>query len=326
MRRAGASAGLARATWMALGALLVLGLGSVPAMAKGGYLGVHLQDVDALLLEAFDLDGRETGVLITEVMDDSPAEAAGLKRGDLVVALDGDAVEDASALTRAIRRMDPGDSVEISFLRKGEPETVTVDLAERERARSRGRSFWSERDDDDPGAFDFRVFSSRGYLGVRVEPVGEDLGRYFDTDTGLLVLEVFEGSAAEEAGMRAGDVILEVDGTEVTETADIFAALDDADDGDRADVVVVRDGSRETLTVEIQDSPVFSRHFNQLPRMFHHRGLGEDGNTFFFRPDQPRVRTRLRGLDRDGLRERMEELQEQMEELREELEDLRGEG
>jgi len=324
MTRLGASAGRTRAAWMLLGVVLALGLVTAEASAKGGYLGVQMQDVDELLLEAFDLDGSESGVLVTEVMDGSPAEAAGLRRGDLIVELDGEPVADGASFTRRIRRMDAGDTVEIAYLRRGDRETAEIELGARETRRTRDRSLWIDRDHDPD--LDVRVFSNQGYLGIRVEPLGEDLGRYFQTDSGLLVLEVFEGTGAEEAGMRTGDVILEVDGEEVAEMTDIFDAMEDADEGDTVDVVVLRDGNRETLEVEVEENQIFSRHFNQLPRMLRHHGLDEDGSRFFFSPDRGRVRTRMLDPDRGDLEKRMEELQERMEALQEELEDLRGDG
>lgn len=332
MRRLRSRVGFAHPAWLALAVVLVVGAGAVPAMANGGYLGVQLQKADDLLLEAFDLDGSEGGILVTEIVDDSPAEQAGLRRGDLILRLQGKDVDDVEGFTRSVRALDPGDEIELAYLRKGKRETVKVKLGEREErlaTRGNGRSFWVDRLDDD-GAADLRIFHRGGHLGVRVEAVDKELGRYFKTDTGLLVLDVIEDSGAEKAGIQVGDVIVQAGKDEIAELDDVFDAMEDLEEGDTIEVVVVRDGKKETVQVEVQDTePTFlSRNLQGFPRAFGNRG-NHQGMEFFFRPDgqrAPRVRTELRGMDREELREEMDKLQDEMQKLRKELEEMRGDG
>jgi S1-C subfamily serine protease len=96
-----------------------------------GYLGVRTMELNEQLAGYFGVKEGE-GVLVTEVLDDSPAETAGLLAGDVLVSVDGEAVDDPESLRRALRGHDSGETVEVKLLRKGEARTLSVTLAEAE--------------------------------------------------------------------------------------------------------------------------------------------------------------------------------------------------
>jgi membrane-associated protease RseP (regulator of RpoE activity) len=107
-------------------------LGSVPAAAGSahGYLGVHLQDLDEALLAALDYEDLDGGVLVTEVVEDSPAAAAGLKAGDVIVRLGGNEIDSSGTLHKAIADTKPEQKVAIEVVRKGQVKSLAITLGE----------------------------------------------------------------------------------------------------------------------------------------------------------------------------------------------------
>ena len=109
-------------------ALVVFG----PAMAKkyksnDSWIGVYVQTIDEDLQEAFDLD-QDKGAVITDVVDNSPAEDAGLRRKDIIIEFNGEAVDDADDLTDLVAAADAGEDVEAVIIRKGKKKTVEIEV------------------------------------------------------------------------------------------------------------------------------------------------------------------------------------------------------
>jgi C-terminal processing protease CtpA/Prc len=114
---------------------------------KRGFLGVHIQDLGKQLREYFKVKG-DSGILVSEVEKDSPAEKAGLKAGDVVLKVNDDDVADAGDLTHAIRSYDPGTEVTLSILRNGKKKSIKVSLGEtkdRFMAMKRPHRFWGPK-------------------------------------------------------------------------------------------------------------------------------------------------------------------------------------
>jgi len=97
---------------------------------KGGYLGVQVQDITRALKRARDLQSDE-GALVNRVENESPADDAGIRRGDVIVSVDGENVEDSGDLIEAVRSLKPGKEVEVIVLRGDERKTFSVELGER---------------------------------------------------------------------------------------------------------------------------------------------------------------------------------------------------
>ncbi|HET6372449.1 MAG TPA: PDZ domain-containing protein [Candidatus Polarisedimenticolia bacterium] len=231
------------------------GRGSRGRGPRGAWLGIIMSD-----------EGR-----VDEVMDDSPAEAAGLKRGDRIIELDGKEIEDASDVRSAVRRLEPGDTLKIRVDRDGSEKTLTATVGERPWSR-RAPMVWQSDDDDDddeegqPSAHShshtFVLGGSSTFIGVELHPMSKDLRAYFKAprDTGILVNRVIEDTPAERAGMKAGDVIIAVDGHDVSDHGDIGEALSDHEAGDTVVVRVLRDGSEKSFDVKLADRPGFRHH------------------------------------------------------------------
>jgi predicted metalloprotease with PDZ domain len=323
---------------VALALFVALFAGPAFAAASNGYLGVHLQDLDDALIAALDLDGAEHGVLVSEVVDDSPAAEAGLERGDVIVEFDGAPTKSVRGLTRRVRRADAGDAVKLQVLRKGRAQTIEVTLGES--PKSRAYAFFS--DDEDGVAPDVQFFggengfvfdgdndfewNSRGTLGVRIEDLNSDLGRYFGTDEGVLVMGVNEDSAAEDAGMKAGDVIVSVDGEDVESTGDLHEVLSEFEAGDTVTIGYMRDKKKGDVEVELGEGSAFSMVFpegNRFRVRTGPRGHVAEGLLRDMRAPKLRAR-RLHRLHEDGdLESELESLREQLNELREQLEEVR---
>lgn len=291
---------------------------SLAEAAPRGFLGVQLQEIDSALSEALDL-GEVEGVLVTEVVEDSPAEAAGLQRGDIITSFDGRSVRSARSLTRMVERTDVGETVTLRLLRKGKPEAIEVEIGRRESPTRAPRVF--ELNEEPGRAQGIFLDRDRARLGVRVEEIDAKLGRYFDAEEGLLVLDVFEDSAAEDAGIEVGDVLVEVDGEAITEVEDLHELLAEHEDGDQVAVKLLRDKQPQSVQVEVR-VPEEIEVSELLPHGSHmYRWYGDDGSWHRLPPRAPRV-PRLREFD-DDRGDEIEELRRELRELRKELEELK---
>jgi serine protease Do len=222
----------------------------------GAQIGVTVRDA-----EPAD-QGRQqpqAGVIIDDVRRDSPAEKAGLKRGDVVVEFDGERVRSAQQFARLVRESLPGRAVNATVVRKGRRTVVSVVptadrppdvFIEPDRFRDLAEGFRNFNFDN----FGYRGFGARGRLGVTVEELTPQLADYFGAKEGVLVSAVATGSAAERAGLKAGDVITKVGSTTVRSRADLTRALRDVGDDGDVEIGIVRD-KKETTVKATLESP-----------------------------------------------------------------------
>lgn len=210
---------------------------------KRGWLGVFLSE-------------DEDEVVITGVKDGSPAAKAGLKEGDKIVEIDSKKVDDSTDIRNVIRQLEPGDTVQVVVMRDGKRKSVNATLGEAPQHFWGGAGFPGWAPGEGFGAFP-GMGMSKTYLGVRVQGMTEELRVYFKAPRGrgVLVSRVDEDTPAGKAGLRAGDVIIAVDGKGIANRGDIGAALADKEPGDTVAVKIVRDGSEKTLDVEVEERP-----------------------------------------------------------------------
>jgi Do/DeqQ family serine protease len=169
-----------------------------------GFLGVSIQDVTPELADAMGLKVNQ-GVLVSEVEADSPAAKAGLHQGDVIVALDGQAVNTANDLRVRVADQDPGSTMPLTVIRNGAHMTVRVTLSERPAKLEHAQQGQSGRHEAPAGEPERR-------LGLSVQPLTSDLAEQlgYQGRHGVLVASVESGSAAEDAGLQRGALILEV--------------------------------------------------------------------------------------------------------------------
>jgi serine protease Do len=186
----------------------------LPQLEKGkiarGYLGVTVSDLSQDLAQGFGLPDGTKGALVQSVQAKAPAGKAGVKAGDVVVALNGKPVESSSQLTRGVAAIPPGGKAALTLLRDGKKQEVAVTVAQRpdEEAIARG-----ETPEDGDGGGPAAAEPAKGpRLGVRLQAVTPEMARdmKLEGETGVLVTEVSPEGPAAKAGLQRGDLILEV--------------------------------------------------------------------------------------------------------------------
>ncbi|MGA7343199.1 MAG: Do family serine endopeptidase [Terracidiphilus sp.] len=178
---------------------------------RHGYLGISMNDVTPDNASFFNLPDA-SGAIISQVTPDSPAGHAGLQSGDVIRELDGRKIPNGSALQVAVSEMTPGNSIELGILRNGKPVSIHVTVGE---FHAKGSE---EAENSGSGQ------TNGGKLGLAVDNITPDVRQQFnipDHVQGAAIENVRPGSAAEDAGLAPGDVILEVNRKPV-ENADSF--------------------------------------------------------------------------------------------------------
>jgi len=227
---------------------------------EGAWLGVTMKDVTAAKARDLKLPG-EYGALVVNVDEDSAAAKAGLQKGDVIVEFAGERVRSETQLRRLIRETPAGRTVSLQVIRDGQARTLTAKL------RSRTNEFHVQVPEIHvpeininptfPGNFDFLLFEGgRPSLGISGDELTTQLASFFGVKEGkgVLVREVVVGSAAANAGLKAGDVIVAVDGKSVATVAELRKALEikPGEDKRKLDLTVVRDHREQTVPVELE--------------------------------------------------------------------------
>ncbi len=196
-----------------------------------GWLGVQVRPVGPQEARAFDLDEGVRGAIILDYSGaDSPARAAGLRSGDVIVRFAGRPIEDSADLQFAVADTRPGERADVEFLREGERRTAEVVLAERHFEDAAAAEAAPSMDEEAASRF-----------GLAGETLTEALAARIRADfEGVLVRRVAPGGAAAEAGIQPGQVIIEVDGRSVANNADLREALSGIRDGETFPVWIAR--------------------------------------------------------------------------------------
>jgi serine protease Do len=175
-----------------------------------GWLGVQVQRVTPDLAKSFGLE-RDRGALVADVMSNTPAERAGIERGDVIVEFNGRKIEEMNDLPRLVASVSPGTDVDVKLVRKSQEKVVRVKVAElkEEQAAAAGGGSLEEN------------------LGMSVQDLTPEIARSLGLSEtkGVVVTNVDDDSLADEAGIRRGDVILEVNQKKVENLRDYRAAL-----------------------------------------------------------------------------------------------------
>jgi serine protease Do len=238
LSQSGGSVGIGFAIPVNLAKPVVTQLASSGQVVRG-WLGVGIQPVTEDLAKGFKLPGAE-GALVTSVREGSPAAAAGLKTGDVIVEYDGRKVARAAELPRAVAETPVGRNVTLKVVRDGAPVTLTATVSRLEDVRQ------ASANDRDNAA----ETASLGIEAQTLTPlVAEQAG--LASQRGVLVTDVHDGSRAEAAGFRAGDVIAEVDHHTVAEVAELRTALKQHKAGAPIVFLVRRDGEPLWLAVGV---------------------------------------------------------------------------
>ncbi len=204
-----------------------------------GYLGISLQDLTPELAENFDLK-ESKGTIVTKVVEDSPADKAGVKFEDVIIEFDGKAVEDSKDLMNRVAVLQPGTKVKLAILREGKKETVTVELGERPKPEEMAA-------DETPAT----IYD----LGLDVKDLTDELADRlgYEGIEGVVVVEVRRGTEAYRKGIEPGMVIMKVGRVDVKNTKEFYREIKKVKKGETV-VFLVTDGQqRRFVTLEVPE-------------------------------------------------------------------------
>ena len=175
-----------------------------------GFMGVNIQDISPGLAEKFELKERQ-GALVSEVTPDSPADDAGLKPGDVVLELDGKPIRDSRNLKLQVAQIAPGKEIAVKISRDGKVQELDVKLKEfpQDKALAKGKTSPSESGD-----------VTDGITVDDIDPAARQQFRIPGNVKGALVVDVAPDSPGAEAGLRPGDVIVEMNRKSVKSSED----------------------------------------------------------------------------------------------------------
>jgi serine protease Do len=202
-----------------------------------GWLGVIIQEVSRDLAESFGLD-RPHGALVTRVLEDGPAEEAGIREGDIIVAFDGKTIDFSSELPPVVGRARVGEEVPLLVVREGKEITLDVTVGQ-----------LPDRSDQVAAAEPGAPQTSR--LGVTVEAIPAEQRERLGAEGGVRVLEV-DGAAAE-AGIRAGDVITRLDNQPVADPEGFNTIAESLTAGRSVPVLIIRGQTPTFLALRVPD-------------------------------------------------------------------------
>ena len=229
------------------------------------WLGVETHEVTADKAKELKLSA-ERGVVLGKIVPDSPAAKAGLKENDVVTEINGQRVEGAAQFRRMIHEIPAGRSIQLTVWRDGRTQTLSATLGKSEEHRHAMKMLAPT-----PGAFAFHMpeipeippmewdggmlLGGQLRLGIDAEELSGQLGAFFGAPDGegILVRDVNSGSAAEKAGVKAGDVIISLNGERIRSVGELREKLSaKREDKDRTvKLGVLRNKSEVSLTVEL---------------------------------------------------------------------------
>jgi serine protease Do len=228
-------------------------------MEGSGFLGVYTEEISKDNLSQYGL--REVrGVGVTEVVKDSPAEKAGLRKGDVITRFDGEAVNSSRKLNRLVSEVAPDHKVSLSISRGGGDQEIAVTVGKRQGLETFGKittfppGSFPKLENLPEAAMLFSLGNTRR-IGVGTTQLTKQLAEFFGVagGKGVLVTSVSEKSPAAAAGLKAGDVITAADGETIEGSGDLSRALNKQKDGD-VTLSIVRDKNQRTIKVTPEKS------------------------------------------------------------------------
>jgi serine protease Do len=202
-----------------------------------GYLGVNIQTITPDLAEALGVE-ETAGALVADVVADSPAAKSGIERGDIIINFDGKSIKDSRDLSARVAGTPVGEKVQLTVLRDGDEKELSVTVAK------------LAADETLIGSSE----SEKGKWGLKLHDLNSQIEEQFGfkAEQGVAVVGIEPDSAAAEAGIRQGDVIVEVNRKPVASVDDVKQQISQAKDKDRLLLLVQRDGGKFYVPLEQQ--------------------------------------------------------------------------
>ena len=197
-----------------------------------GWLGIAIQELTPELADSFGVK-PDSGVLVADVVKESPADAGGLKAGDIIVEFDGAPIKNVTELQKRVAGVEPGRPTPLSVIRDKALTRLTVKIGEQ------------------PGDEVVAATPAEETLGLTVEPLTPEAAQRFklNTQVGVIVSDVASGSSGEQAGIRAGDAILEINRQPVRDVLTFKQIITSVKPGEVVPVYIQRGGGRNEYVV-----------------------------------------------------------------------------
>ena len=213
------------------------------------WVGLYVMDVTERLAQKLEIDA-EDGVAVIKVVEDGPADDAGIESGDVIVSIGDSDVSTVSDVKDAVSGAAVGDTLAFKVERDGSESTYNVTVGERPDREGNGGGRGHN------GGAKFGAMGTSG-VGATIATFNANLAEKLEIESeeGIVVVNVREDSPADDAGLQKGDVIVSVDGNTVASLSDVVEAVRDAEVGDTLTFVVNRDGedANQTLTVTVAE-------------------------------------------------------------------------
>jgi serine protease Do len=192
-----------------------------------------MQDITEDMAKSFNLKSND-GVIITEVMKDSPAEKAGLKESDVLIEFDGKKIKDVHQLPAVVAAITPGTEVAVKIIRDGKQKKINVKLGEM------------------PGEEDLASKKTDiiGELGLVVQDITDEIAKFMEIEdsSGVIVSGVESGSPSDDAGIRERDIIRQVNRKQINDVTEFREALKNAS-GEGSVLFLIERGERRLFVV-----------------------------------------------------------------------------
>ena len=217
------------------------------------WVGLYVMEVTERLAEKLDIDA-EDGIAVVKVVEDGPADTAGIEAGDIIASIGDSDVSTVSDVKDAVSGAAVGDTLAFKVERDGSESTYNVTVGERP-ARE-GKCDCADKGRGHNGGARFGAMGMSG-IGATIATLNADLAEKLEIETeeGLVIVRVTTDSLADDAGLQSGDVIVSVDGNAVDSISNVVEAVRDAEVGDTLTFVVDRHGedANQTLTVTVAE-------------------------------------------------------------------------
>ena len=207
---------------------------------RRSWLGVYIQEVTPEIAEQFDLTEAK-GVLVGDVVKNSPAEEAGIKRGDIIMKVNDEEVNSPEELQDKIRDVDIGKKANLEVVRDGKTTNFIVNIGEMPTVEEEGSEFPKEK------AFSVQT-------GIQIKAVTSEIAKEIGLPwvKGLAITEVIPGSSADDMGLQSGDVILEANRIEMSSVDEWEELINKLEPGDTLLLLVFRSGRTYYVPIKVE--------------------------------------------------------------------------
>ena len=220
----------------------------------GGHLGVGLTDIDSDRASALKL-GEARGVEVRSVQPESPADHAGIAPGDVLLTYNNEEILSAPQLGRLVLETPVGRKVKVQYWRQGKTKSVIVILSSVEsRGPEPAMSFSSLQMGSVPDVPRMMMLWENMALGIECEPLDSQLAQFFGVRSGILIRRTEKGFAADKAGLRAGDVMTDIDDRPLAAPRDLISYLrTERQPGKAIVIAVTRDHKARSYSINLNE-------------------------------------------------------------------------